>query len=35
MIHGNTAGIRESMLAELEKLYDAEFERDQFSVRMT
>ena len=30
MIHGNTAGIRESMLAELEKLYDAEFERDQF-----
>ena len=30
MIHGNTADIRESMLAELEKLYDAEFERDQF-----
>ena len=30
MIHGNTAGIRESMLAELERLYDAEFERDQF-----
>ena len=30
MIHGNTAGIRESMLAELEKLYDAEFERDLF-----
>ncbi len=30
MIHGNIAGIRESMLAELEKLYDAEFERDQF-----
>ena len=30
MIHGNTTGIRESVLAELEKLYDAEFERDQF-----
>ncbi len=30
MIHGNITGIRESVLAELEKLYDAEFERDQF-----
>ncbi len=30
MIHGNITGIRESMLAELEKLYDAEFERDQY-----
>ena len=30
MIHGNVAGIRESALAELEKLYEMEFERDQF-----
>ena len=30
MIHGNTTGIRESMLEELEKLYNAEFERDQY-----
>ena len=30
MIHGNLTGIRESVLAELEKLYDAEFERDAF-----
>ena len=30
MIHGNITGIRDSMLEELEKLYDAEFERDQF-----
>ena len=30
MIHGNVAGIRESVLAELEKLYEMEFERDQF-----
>lgn len=30
MIHGNLEGIRESALNELEKLYDAEFERDQF-----
>ena len=30
MIHGNLTGIRESTLAELEKLYDAEFERDAF-----
>ena len=30
MIHGNLEGIRESALSELEKLYDAEFERDQF-----
>ena len=30
MIHGNLTGIRESTLNELEKLYDAEFERDAF-----
>ena len=30
MIHGNITGIRDSMLEELEKLYDAEFERDQY-----
>ena len=30
MIHGNLEGIRESALNELEKLYDAEFERDVF-----
>jgi len=30
MIHGNVTGIRESMLADLERLYDMEFERDQF-----
>ena len=30
MIHGNLTGIRESTLEELEKLYDAEFERDIF-----
>ncbi len=30
MIHGNTLGIRQSVLDELEKLYDARFERDQF-----
>ena len=30
MIHGNLEGIRESALNELEKLYDAEFARDQF-----
>ena len=30
MIHGNLEGIRNSVLAELEKLYDAEFERDLF-----
>lgn len=30
MIHGNLTGIRDSVLAELEKLYDAEFERDMF-----
>ncbi len=30
MIHGNVAGIRESVLADLEKLYDLEFERDLF-----
>ena len=30
MIHGNMTGIRDSMLEELEKLYDAEFERDQY-----
>lgn len=30
MIHGNVAGIRDSVLAELEKLYEMEFERDQF-----
>ena len=30
MIHGNLEGIRESALNDLEKLYDAEFERDVF-----
>ena len=30
MIHGNLTGIRESTLAELEKLYDTQFERDSF-----
>ena len=30
MIHGNLEGIRNSVLAELEKLYDAEFDRDYF-----
>ena len=30
MIHGNLTGIRESTLNELEKLYDAEFERDAY-----
>ena len=30
MIHGNLEGIRESVLADLEKLYDAEFPRDEF-----
>ena len=30
MIHGNLEGIRNSVLAELEKLYDAEFDRDFF-----
>ncbi len=30
MIHGNLEGIRDSALNDLEKLYDAEFERDQF-----
>ena len=30
MIHGNLTGIRESTLSELERLYDAEFERDAF-----
>ena len=30
MIHGNLEGIRNSVLAELEKLYDAEFDRDLF-----
>lgn len=30
MIHGNLQGIRESALSELEKLYDAQFERDMF-----
>ncbi len=30
MIHGNLEGIRENTLAEIERLYDAEFERDQF-----
>ena len=30
MIHGNLEGKRESALNELEKLYDAEFARDQF-----
>ncbi len=30
MIHGNIEGIRDSVLQELEKLYDMEFERDLF-----
>ena len=30
MIHGNLTGIRDSTLNELEKLYDAQFERDAF-----
>lgn len=30
MIHGNLTGIRESVINELERLYDAEFERDAF-----
>ncbi len=30
MIHGNLEGIRQSVLDELEKLYDAEFPRDEF-----
>ena len=30
MIQGNLTGIRESTISELEKLYDAEFERDAF-----
>ncbi len=30
MIHGNLEGIRESTLNELERLYDAEFERDVY-----
>ena len=30
MIHGNLTGIRESVLNELERLFDAEFERDAF-----
>ena len=30
MIHGNVAGIRESVLADLERLYEMEFERDKF-----
>ncbi|MGI6238459.1 MAG: GTPase HflX [Christensenellales bacterium] len=30
MIHGNIEGIRESTLQELERLYDARFERDAF-----
>ncbi len=30
MIHGNIEGIRDSVLSDLEKLYDMEFERDTF-----
>ena len=30
MIHGNLTGIRDSVLNELEKLYDEEFDRDMF-----
>lgn len=30
MIHGNLEGIRESVLEDLEKIYDMEFERDAF-----
>ena len=30
MIHGNLQGIRASVLAEIEKLYDADYDRDQF-----
>ena len=30
MIHGNIEGIRESTIQELERLYDAKFNRDEF-----
>lgn len=30
MIHGNIEGIRESTLQEMERLYDAQFARDEF-----
>ena len=30
MIHGNITGIRDSVLEDLEKLYDAQFERDMY-----
>ena len=30
MIQGNIQGVRESLLEELEKLYDAEFGREEF-----
>ncbi len=30
MIHGNITGIRQSLIDELERLYDAEFERDMY-----
>jgi GTP-binding protein HflX len=30
MIHGNLEGVRDSLLEELEKIYDMEFERDAF-----
>ena len=30
MIHGNLEGIRQSTLDELEKLYDAQFARDEY-----
>ena len=30
MIHGNIEGIRESILQELEKMYDIQFFRDEF-----
>ena len=30
MIHGNIEGIRESILQEIEKLYDTQFFRDEF-----
>ena len=30
MIHGNIQGIRESVLADLERLYDVEFPRDEY-----
>ena len=33
MIHGNTEGLRSSLLQELETLYEAEIDRDVFAPR--